>query len=736
MENNFSQSYRDSERGSGSPRKEEENIEPGIPEKIEVSPEVRERLEIIARIIGGDFGMKVDIADRPGIGSFFDSEQVKITFDPVQVAENPEEAEFVAAHEGGHRAISRSPDQIGVKDEKIEELYNSLGFGFLARSIEEPADNEWVRRKFAGIAEGMETVIKEMHRYEGDEPAVLTDPEVMNIIPLLGYVPKFATYGPQIERHWLMGDFSKDLDPKVREALERTIKDAEKAYLSIPDSHPTEKEVRERARRRFSITVKDVWPEFKKLVEEDVDQEKLRQMTSDMMKNAFENMRKALEDGEPLPGPLGELPEDLSQELREKMKQALDNLEQFLKEEGKKGSPQKGKEGDSQEASEGTSEDEKSEGEAGEESPSHLPLPELSEKLRKALEKIFGKLPQDDQERYEEEARETLEELEDALNKDLDPKLAASHAPHHQELDEREGQEEENRRKMREKEEAEQRYREIRRQLEEFQEQNLPLYEHYYREVSQLIEDLYERLGKILAPTSFLQWEQGYPSGQRLTLKRAKDYAADKGDYKKMWERKTHPEKRDYKITLLVDLSGSMFEGSAVKIQETFKGVVVLEETLYKLGIDTEVIGFTDAFPDDVFVFKSFGEEITDAVRQKMGAMLVSQNGWTPTSTATQFASDRLKEEPGDIKYLITLTDGIPMRPETNPVTESQQTHKVIQGIREQTNQRLVGIGLGPDTEHVQRFYPASVVCADVTAFPEEFADLVSDIIQNPAKYK
>ena len=61
-------------------------------------------------------------------------------------------------------------------------------------------------------------------------------------------------------------------------------------------------------------------------------------MLSDMMKNAlgqmqqtFEKMRDALEGNEPLPGPLGELPEDLQQELREKMKQALDTLEQFLK---------------------------------------------------------------------------------------------------------------------------------------------------------------------------------------------------------------------------------------------------------------------------------------------------------------------------------------------------------------------------------------------------------------------
>ncbi len=333
--------------------------QPEFPEKIEIPPETRERLELIARIVGGDFGMKVDFADRPGIGSVFNAAEMKITFDPQQVVENPREAEFVAAHEGGHRAISRSPDQIGVKQEKIEELYDLPGFGFLARSVEEPADNEWIKRKFEGIREHMEEVLRVLHRHEEDEAPVLTDPDVLETIALLGYTPKFVFYGPQIERHWLMGEFSRDLDPDVRRVLEKTIKSAEKAYLSLPGPHPTEKQIKEKARQRFSITLKEVWPAFKKLVEQDISREKIREMIEEMMKQSFANMREALEKGESLPGPLGELPQEFQDELREKMKQGIDNLEKFMEEQKQQAG--------GKEKAEKREKDEAKEGEAGEE---------------------------------------------------------------------------------------------------------------------------------------------------------------------------------------------------------------------------------------------------------------------------------------------------------------------------------------------------------------------------------
>ncbi len=274
--------------------------------------------------------------------------------------------------------------------------------------------------------------------------------------------------------------------------------------------------------------------------------------------------------------------------------------------------------------------------------------------------------------------------------------------------------------------------------LKEFQEQQFSTYEKNYREVSLLIRDLYERLEQILKPQSYPRWEPGYPSGQRLTLKKAKEFSADRSKYKELWERKTRPEKRDYRVTILVDLSSSMFYSgeNTPPIQETFKGVVVLTETLEKLGIETEIIGFGTAFPDDVMVFKPFGERLTDEVRNRMALMLKEERSWTPTSTATKFASDRLQEEGGDIKYLVTLTDGLPARESEERGDEQKATREVIGEIRKRTSQRLIGVGLGPNTEHVREYYPASLVTEDIQEFPEQFSGLIEDIISHPAKYQ
>ena len=83
--------------------------------KKEISPELKEKiakaesgLATLAQIVGGDFGMKVTFGE-PGGGSFYNPATVEITLDPEILAEGKDwRAEFVAGHEGGHRAITRS----------------------------------------------------------------------------------------------------------------------------------------------------------------------------------------------------------------------------------------------------------------------------------------------------------------------------------------------------------------------------------------------------------------------------------------------------------------------------------------------------------------------------------------------------------------------------------------------------------------------------------------------------
>ena len=76
---------------------------------------------------------------------------------------------------------------------------------------------------------------------------------------------------------------------------------------------------------------------------------------------------------------------------------------------------------------------------------------------------------------------------------------------------------------------------------------------------------------------------------------------------------------------------------------------------------------------------------------------------------------------------MITLTDGGP--------DSGESLNGVIKTIREKTSQKLVGLGLGPNTGFVKDFYPASIGDIKVEQLPRVLAQLLEDMIRNPQKY-
>jgi len=51
--------------------------------------------------------------------------------------------------------------------------------------------------------------------------------------------------------------------------------------------------------------------------------------------------------------------------------------------------------------------------------------------------------------------------------------------------------------------------------------------------------------------------------------------------------------------------------------------------------------------------------------------------------------------------------------------------------IMEKTDQRLVGLGIGPGTNHVERYYPNSVANVGVREMPDKLADVIREAIAN-----
>ncbi|MGB9637661.1 MAG: VWA domain-containing protein, partial [Microgenomates group bacterium] len=250
-------------------------------------------------------------------------------------------------------------------------------------------------------------------------------------------------------------------------------------------------------------------------------------------------------------------------------------------------------------------------------------------------------------------------------------------------------------------------------------------------ETADIINSLYNRLKKFFLPERHPKWRKGYPTGSRLDLEKAMQAEADPRYLEKIWQRKTIPHKFDYRFSILVDLSGSM---KGEKIEETFKGVVVLAEVLEKLGMQYEILGFSD----NSEIFKEWKERLDKKSREHLSQMKSWGRRGTETTEATQKAYKELLKNLGKDNFLITLTDGQP--------NDSESLKQELEKIIKEKKVKLVGIGLGPDTEFVRDFYKAAFSLPKMRVteqerrqgqkdFAEAFAELLEDMIKHPEKY-
>ncbi len=652
--------------------------------KVEISKEDWQTLEIIAQRVGGDFGMKVKLGE-PGEGSFFDlEEEHSIIFDPLDIKGNPEQAKFVAGHEGAHRAITLKPREIGLSSKKIEELYSQIGFSYLQNSIEDPAVNDWLRKRFPGLDPYVEQVYNKQLKKEN---AVLSTLEVKRIAAQLGYWPRFVQYGSEVIRDWHQKRFSQTLDPAVEKALKRTIKYARESIATIPDPQKLTRDREEIiaiGQKRFENNTNWIWPEVKKLVEMDLHTEEKRQMLKEFKQKQKElrqkqkEMQEAQERGDNQRtkelqeqidrltdelDPFNQLSKDVRKELQEKIdktiREAVKQLNKEIEdkqkqiEEAKKKQEELNKEiQDLKEKAKSASGKEKEEIEKQLQQKRAEKLQEemkqkKAEKDLKDIQQVLDKMLSGEEMPYPEDklSQETKKEIEKLFNNLPQRKKTELNQKAEQQLedfedainesmegklneDRPESHQERRERKRAEREAAKKSKKakiereRIEREVEKIRKEKMTPYEKARSEVIGLIDDLYYRLRRILKPQEYGGQETGYPSGQILDISRAMQAEADEMQKYKLWTRETAPEKKDYRFWHLIDLSGSMM---GEKIQETFKGFIVVGEAIDRVeNLNSETLtvhqGIT-GFHERIFPFKEISERFTKEVEDKLSTM-------------------------------------------------------------------------------------------------------------------
>jgi len=673
------------------------------PEERRTIVERQRLLSSLGFFIGKDFDMPI-LLNESGAGWHWNFKENHIKIDPKDLLEKPlDYLRFVISHEGGHRRISRT--------EFIpEDVWRQPGFSFMMNAIEDPRDNNFVAEAYPKFREQMNLAYTLDQRFEAEAKALAQK--------RMGSVPRFLQAGHEYIKQWFREANGKpfEIDPtlpqEVQDAVKETLAAARSSWWRYPskqEADRSEELITRYAESSYRINLEKVWPEFKRLVDEDTADERTRQALDDMQKGQPQQGGEDEPSDQKIPQELGDgLTPQERQELEGTMREAQD---------------QDG-------------------------APKPIDPNKLSPELKKKIEEYIDSLPDDKKRELAERARQAIKEIEDEINTPLEPKFPTEEMRppvtrglpplpplgHDRYVDPAET-------------------KQVRDKLHELMEKDTSAYGRVMREVLPLIDRLEDDLREIFVERRARKWETGHKFGKKIDLKKRMQEKVQgvSAVESRAWQRREAPQEKDYAISLLVDLSGSMH---GRKIEETFKAAVVLCEVLNKLSIKNEILGFNDRIHE----FKRFDEAMSDEVRESMGAMLnevtvfaepetdergnpkidsrgkvimkraraaYNDDGW-----ALRQASDRLARQDADEKFLMDLSDGLPA-PSPQHSGSEFGLKQVVGDIMTSTDQKLVGLGIGAGTKHVEDYYPNSLADVAVAEMADRLADLLREVIAN-----
>lgn len=202
--------------------------------------------------------------------------------------------------------------------------------------------------------------------------------------------------------------------------------------------------------------------------------------------------------------------------------------------------------------------------------------------------------------------------------------------------------------------------------------------------------------------------EGGYRSGLGLDLDRVMQAVASRRDPDRIWVRRMR-ESPALAALLLVDLSGSMANDG--KVDAAIAATKSLSQALAAIrGVSWSVQGFQDK----TFEFVGFEERADPVVLTRIGEMREEVAGtrasgnnqprYNDDGPCLLEAAALLDARPERDRLLIVLSDGNPEGKNSGP----DDLRAAIETIHAKPNTTLIGLGLGPATEHVERWYPIS----------------------------
>lgn len=297
-------------------------------------------LSSLAYFIGKDFEIPVEL-NQPGGGWHWNFKDNKIGIDPKDLLEKLlDYLRYLICHEGSHRRISRT-------DFIPPEIWKQPGFSFMMNAIEDPRVDNFVAENYPKFRQ----FSKNFHSLEIEK---LENKYREKAKEKLGQNPRFLQAGYEYLRLWFREtegqaeEISNDLPEEVRSVVRNTISSAKDSWWRYPakkEADSGEEFIKKYAEVSYEINFDEIWPEFKKLVEEDMKDQSMQELLKDMQS-------KEKEEGKGQ-GVSQQLKDNLTPRQQKELENAIDKALEEAKEEGEKNKAEAGKqEGEPREESE------------------------------------------------------------------------------------------------------------------------------------------------------------------------------------------------------------------------------------------------------------------------------------------------------------------------------------------------------------------------------------------------
>jgi cobalamin biosynthesis protein CobT len=655
-----------------------------------------EMLAVLGQYMSKDFAIPV-LLGEPGGGWCWNFKDNRIYVDPKDILTKPDSyLRFVIAHEAAHRRITK----VGPIP---EELWKEPGYPFMTNAIEDPRINNFITDVYPVLRADRDVTYSLHAEFEKRAKEKADD--------MLGYRPRFVTAGLQYISQWFLKEQGKafaipaDLATDVRQCLEATLSAAEESwnyYPSLTEERVLAQSVSAYAKKSFEINRDKIWPEFKKLIEKDLEDQRVAELLEELSDGAGEDGDA---EGQELKS---KVEEGLSEEEKEALEEAINNGQVTPGAGG--GKP--------------------------------IPLESLSEDLRQKLKEFFNGMSEEEKKEWTERAQKKFKEYEESLVGELEDQRAAEQAEGAegdegfgdadgpaQEADVRPsspGNSTDGSDIMTDNPASFDVLDDI---LHPETAKRPHDYRREFKRQGSLVNRLVDTLRTVFHEKRQRLKNDGHKSGRNVKIsRRLKEVARDIPPVKtRSFERNTKPLEHDYAVTLVMDLSSSM---NGEKIKEAFKALVVAAEALEQIGVRFEILGFNSA----LHLYHEYGHSFDEDTRKRLGGMLnevtnSDRSNNTDDGWALSQASERLERVKAKKKIIVMVCDGISNQssPHNHP---EYKLERVLQNMDANTEQYVVGVGLGDNTRHVAGRFPHGQGDVQAIDFPEVLGELLKEALE------